>query len=127
MSLDRDTLLTLKYASTIITDKAVNFDEVMKLLRREIVHDENKWKQCTRTRFVVLSGDDDLGRLQAIIASDSLVKNEDTESRAYFLGQLLKHLDASLWDKVSKEQFRKRYADYDESRSIKELKYFRVP
>ena len=124
---DNQTLLILKYARIVITDNAVAFDNLMKQLKVEIQKDEDNWRECANTRFMVLSNPEDVEKLLKIAETGSTIKNEDTTDRAYFLGQLLKHLDSSIWEKVSKEKLRRKFADYSIERSTKELMYIRAP
>lgn len=125
--LEFETLLILKHARIVITDSGVNFNELMKLLKVEIQKDEDQWRACTHVRFMILADAEDVSKLLRITETGSTFKNEDTTSRAYFLGQLLQNLDASIWERVSKDQLRRKFADYDPERSTKELMYIRAP
>ena len=103
----------LKYAKIVITDKTVEFDGMMKALKKEIRKDKNKWQACAETRFMTLAGDEDFSKLKAIIEAGSTFKNTEKENRAYLLAQICNHLDPQIWEKIDMEAFRKKYADYD--------------
>ena len=113
MNPSQATLLILKHAKIVITDKTVKFDDMMKALKKEIRKDKNKWQACTETLFMTLAGDEDFSKLKAVIEAGSTFKNTERENRAYLLCQIFNHLDPQIWEKVDMETFRKKYADYD--------------
>ena len=127
MNPSQATLSILKYAKCVITDKTVKFDDMMKALKKEIRKDKNKWQACAETLFMTLKGDEDFSKLQAVIEAGSTFKNTEKENRAYLLGQIFKHLDPQIWEKVEKETFRKKYAEYDAQKSFSELRDDYVP
>ena len=47
--------------------------------------------------------------------------------RAYFLGQLLRNLDAQIWENISKDKLRRKFAEIDIERSTKQIMYIRAP
>ena len=106
----------------MITGKSVKFDDMMKALKREIRKDQNKWKACAETRFMTLAGDDDFSKLQAILDPGSTFKNTDKETRSFLLAQVIKHLDPQIWEKVDKSTFKRKFADYDASKSFTDLR-----
>lgn len=125
--LDFEAMQYLKHARIIITDSQINFIELCQKLKAEILKDEEQWRDCAHVRFMLLENPDDIAKLLKILESGSTFKNEDKTDRAFFLGQLLKNLDHSIWENVSKDKLRRKFADFEPKWSTKMLKYMVTP
>ena len=53
---------------------------------------------------------DEVEKIASIIKHGSTLKNTELSDRGYFLGMVLKHIEQSIWDKVDKSVYRKKYA-----------------
>lgn len=76
---------------------------------------DEKWRACLKTRFIALASYSDFSQLVTIMSSGSWLKNTDIFSRAYLLSQILKHVNPQIWSEVSKEEFKKKFADFDQN------------
>ena len=100
----------IKAASIIITDSGCNFDEFMQTMKGRIRQDIEQFKQCGQTRFFVLEKAEEVEKIASIIKHGSEVKNTELADRGYFLGMVLKHIDAGIWEKVDKQLYKKKFA-----------------
>ena len=104
------TMQIIKAASIIITDNALDVDKFLKSLKKKMLQDLDRWRNCSQTRFIILKGANDLKRIDSIMKPGSDVKNTDIMDRAFFLGSILKHIDSAIWQKVDKEQYIRKFA-----------------
>lgn len=47
----------------VITDQSADFPAMFKALKKKIEEDQDEWKACLKTRFMVLSGAEDLPKI----------------------------------------------------------------
>jgi hypothetical protein len=114
----------IKAASMIITDNGLSSDKFLKTLKRKMLQDLDRWRNCSQTRFIILKDANDVKKIESIMEPGSSVKNTDIMDRAYFLGSVLKHIDSSIWEKVDKEVYIRKFAcigpdmNFDEVTSV---------
>ena len=107
---NKGTMQILKTARIIITDSGCDFDDFMKTMKGRIREDIEQFRQCSQTRFFVLETPEEVEKISSIIKHGSKVRNTNQMDRGYFLGMVLKHIDQSIWDKVDKQVYKKKFA-----------------
>lgn len=120
-----ETLTVIKYASIIITDdSSCDFDQFMQSLKACILkgtpEDALYWKPCPLTRFIVLDSAASVEKLSKLMMPGSTEKNTDLTDRGYLLSKILKHMDASIWEKVTKDDFIEKFANIDAEHSYQQ-------
>ena len=108
-------LQIIKAANIIISEpiplgSSIKFGTFLENLKLKILQDEEKWRSCCQTRFLLLKRSSDIKKIQSIMEPGSTVKNTELSDRGFFLGSALKHIDEAIWAKVDKDLYMRNFA-----------------